>query len=348
MRAVVALGLALACAFGTIGCSSTAKSASTVTLMTHDSFAASPSVIQAFEQQTGVKVKVLKSGDAGVELNQAILTKDHPLADAMFGVDNTFLSRALSENVFAPYTAHGLDSVIPEFAQLDPRHRVTPVDYGDICINDDLRYFGHDGHPPAPASLDDLTKPAYKGLTVVENPAESSPGLGFMLATISKYGAGWQQYWKALRANHVRVDDSWDQAYDGDFSAGGGSGKYPLVVSYASSPPADVVFSKPAKSTPSLGTIYTTCFRQVEFVGVLRGAKHPDLARRLVDFMITQRFQRDVPLQMYVYPVVPGTPLPPVFVKFGQLAPHPWPMSPATIGANRDEWIKQWTDIVVR
>jgi thiamine transport system substrate-binding protein len=320
----------------------------TVTLMTHDSFAVSKPVLQAFERQTGITVKILRAGDAGAELNQAILTKSHPLADVMFGTDNTFLGRALQEEIFVPYTAAGLDQVAGEFANLDPQHRVTPVDYGDICLNYDKSWFGHDGRPPAPTSADDLVKPAYKGLTVVEDPAKSSPGLGFLLGTIGQYGdGGWQQYWQQLRANKVLVDDGWDQAYDGDFTAGGGKGTRPIVVSYASSPPADVVYSAPKRTVPNVGVVFTPCFRQVEFVGVLKGAKHPEQAQRVVDWMISEQFQQDVPLQMYVYPVRTGTPLPEVFTKWGPLAPHPVPMTPDTIAANRDQWISTWTNIVL-
>jgi thiamine transport system substrate-binding protein len=356
MKRLAAAAMTSALVLGAAACGSSsakqgtpvnpARPGGTVTLMVHDSFAVSKPVLRAFEAQTGTKVKLLPSGDAGAELNQAILTKNNPVADAMYGTDNTFLGRALAENIFVPYQAAGLAQVDPAFV-LDPQHRVTPVDYGDICLNYDKQYFGHDGHPPAPSSAADLLEPAYKGLTVVENPATSSPGLGFLLATIAEYGSGWQQYWSKLHANGVLVDDGWDQAYDGDFSAGGGKGKRPIVVSYASSPPADVVYSQPHRSVPRVGVIFSTCFRQVEFVGVLRGAKHVAAAERLVDFMVSRRFQQDVPLQMYVYPVRRGTPLPAVFTKWGSLAPHPYTLMPADINAHRNEWIKAWTDLVL-
>jgi thiamine transport system substrate-binding protein len=325
-----------------------ARPGGTVVLMTHDSFAVSKPVLQAFEAQTGTKVKLLKGGDAGVALNQAILTKDHPEADAFFGVDNTFLSRALDEKVFVPYQAKGLDQVDPAFV-LDAQHRVTPVDYGDICLTYDKSWFGHDGRPAAPTSIDDLTTAPYKGLTVVEDPAQSSPGLGFLLATIEKYGDhGWQRYWDKLRTNGVLVDDGWEQAYNGDFTAGGGGGRRPIVVSYASSPPADVVYADPPKSVPGIAAVLSSCFRQVEFVGVLRNAKHPVQAQRLVDFMVSDRFQRDVPLSMFVYPVRQGTVLPEVFTKYGPLAPHPYQLPAAEIGQHRDEWLRQWADVMHR
>src|SRR4051794_24391532 len=218
----------------------------TVTLLAHDSFLVSKPVLKAFERETGTKVKILKQGDAGVALNQAILTKDHPIADAFFGVDNTFLTRSFDEGIFQPYEAKGLAAVDPVFV-VDPQHRVTPVDYGDICLNYDKGWFAKTGRPAAPTSLDDLVDPAYKNLTVVEDPQQSSPGLGFLLATISKYGDdGWQGYWAKLRDNGVRVDDGWEQAYNGSFTVNGGD--RPIVVSYAASPPADVVYAHPPQS----------------------------------------------------------------------------------------------------
>ena len=327
--------------------STTAKPSKTVVLMTYDSFAVSKSVLAQFTRETGYAVKVLTTGDAGQLVSTAIQTKDDPEADALFGVDNTFLTRALDAGVFAPYTAKGLASV-PASLQLDKEHRVTPIDTGAVCVNDDLAWFGHDGHPPAPTSLADLVKPAYRKLLVVENPATSSPGLAFELTTIAALGNGWQQYWKDLRKNGVRVDDTWDAAYDTDFTAGGKSGDRPLVVSYSTDPAADVVFSDGKKQTPTVGVVRGTCFAQVEFAGVLDGAKNTAGAEALVDFMLTQPYQRGIPLQMYTYPAVTGTPLPSVFVKFGQKPASTFSIGAAAIGAHRNAWIDEWTQIVLQ
>jgi thiamine transport system substrate-binding protein len=351
--ALVVAAIVTAGACGSSG-SSTASPASngsvrgqTVTLLTHDAFAVSKPVLAAFTAETGIKVKVLKGGDAGAELNQAILTKDKPIADAMYGTDNTFLSRALSGGIFEPFTAAGLDKVPHQF-QLDPTHHVTPIDSGYVCVNYDEAWFASH-HVTAPTALADLTKPAYKGLTVVENPATSSTGLVFMLATVARFGAsGWQSYWKQLRANDVLVDASWDQAYDGSFTAGGGVGKRPIVVSYASSPPADVVYSDPKKSAPTVGVVNDGCFLQVEFAGILQGTHHAEAAGKLVDFLLSLKFQEDMPLQMYVYPVRTDATLPTVFEKFAVVPTHPLALAPATISAHRDAWIQEWNQLVVR
>ncbi len=315
--------------------------------MTHDSFAVSKSVLAAFTEQTGIKVKVLQAGDAGAALNQVVLTKSNPIGDVFFGVDNTFLSRALDAGVFAKYTPAALSRVPSEY-QLDGSHRLTPVDHGDVCINYDKKWFAAK-KLAVPATLTDLTKRAYKGLLVVENPATSSPGLVFQLATIARFGTtGWRDYWSKLRANDVKVDDGWTSAYDGDFTQGANHGTFPMVVSYASSPPAAVYYSEPRPKTSPIGTMLDSCFRQVEFAGVLRGTGHPAAARALVDFMLSARFQEDIPLQMFVFPVREDTKLPTVFAKFAQVADHPLTLPAAEISAKRDGWIEQWTATVLR
>ena len=328
--------------------STVAPRITTVRLLTHSSFAVSKAVLAEFTAQTGYKVKLVQPGDAGVMVNEAILRKDNPVADALFGVDNTFLTRALDAGIFDPYTATGLDSV-PAALQSDPRHRVTPIDESNVCVVDDTSWFGHDGRPPAPASLDDLIDARYKNLTVVENASTSSPGLAFLLATIAAKGeSGWGAYWSALRKNGVRVDDDWTGAYESDFTAGGASGDRPIVVSYGSDPAADVVGSSPHRDAPHVGVVASSCFRQMEFAGVLHRAHNVPGARALVDFMLTRRFQEDMPLQMYVNPVVTGAKLPAAFSKWAVDPPHPYSIDPATISAKRTDWIKEWTDLVVR
>jgi thiamine transport system substrate-binding protein len=328
--------------------STVAAHIATVRLLTHSSFAASKQVLADFTRETGYQVKLVQPGDAGVMVNEAILRKDSPVADALFGVDNTFLTRALDAGVFDPYVAHGLDTV-PGALQVDAQHRVTPIDESDVCVDYDKSWFGRDGHPAPPASLDDLLQSAYKNLTVVEDASTSSPGLAFLLATVAAHGVdGWQNYWDALKRNGVRVDDDWTQAYENDFTAGGGSGDRPIVVSYGSDPAADVIGSSPHRDTPNVGVIASTCFRQVEYAGVLHGAHNVPGAQALVDFMLTRRFQEDMPLQMYVNPVVTGAKLPPEFTKWAVDPRHPYSVAPATISAHRNEWIKDWTDRVVR
>lgn len=317
----------------------------TVTLMTHDSFNVSQPVLDRFREESGITVKVLTAGDAGAALNQAILTKDNPVADVFFGVDNTFLTRALDAGIFASYTPEALRDVPPAL-RLDATGRATPIDYADVCVNaDDAALAAAD--LAVPADLADLADPRYKNRLVVENPATSSPGLAFLLATISEFGAdGWQQYWRDMRANGVEVVDGWDSAYFGAFSGGGGGGTRPLVVSYATSPAATVVNADPPIGTATTSVLVDTCFRQVEFAGVLAGTAQPGAARKVVDLLLSQEFQADMPLQMYVYPARSGVPLPQVFTDNAAVVEAPHELSPEEIAEHRDEWIEQWRQVM--
>ncbi|MBM3129966.1 MAG: thiamine ABC transporter substrate-binding protein [Chloroflexi bacterium] len=317
-------------------------------VMTHDSFAASESVIKEFENANNAKIKFLKSGDAGASLNKAILAKNNPLADAFYGVDNTFLSRALKENLFDAYKPARASNLPAEFV-LDADFRATPIDYGDVCLNYDRAYFQKKNLAP-PQTLDDLIKPAYKSLTVVQNPATSSPGLAFLLATVGHFGKDkYLDFWKALRANDVLITEGWSDAYYAKSSWGGKGGDRPIVVSYATSPAAEVFFSGGKLTEPPTGNVLGdgACFRQIEFIGVLKGAKNSDLARKFVDFMLAPKFQDDIPAQMFVFPVMPDAKLP-AFYKFAETAKKPAIVSAADIDAQRDAWIKAWTEIVLR
>ncbi len=318
-----------------------------VVLVTHDSFAISPGVKKEFELETGLKLRILKTGDAGEVVTKAALTSGNPQGDVLFGVDNTLLSRALGADVFEPYESELLQNVDPEYA-LDPEHRVTPIDHGEVCLNYDKAWFAERGTRP-PRTLEELTLPRYRDLLVVENPATSTPGLAFMLATIARYGDLWQGYWRKLRANGVLAVDGWEEAYTVRFSgAAGSNGDRPIVVSYASSPPAEVIFREPRPSTAPTGVLEESCFRQIELAGVLRGARNEKGARRLVDFMLSRRFQEDIPLAMFVFPVNRDAELPPEFVKYAVVPKQPLKLSPEEIEANRERWVAEWTDIVIR
>ena len=312
----------------------------TVTVLAHDSFALSDETLAAFTTDTGIEVEVLQVGDTGTMVAEAVLTAGDPLADVIYGVDTTFLQRALDAEMFTPYESSELASVPEEF-RLDPQHRVTPVDYGDVCVN-----YWLDALPgAAPASLDDLADPDNAGQLVVQNPETSSPGLAFLLATIAAKGEGWEQFWTDLRANDVEVTSGWEDAYNGEFVAGGGNRS--MVVSYASSPPAEVLFADPPVREAPTGVLLDSCFRQIEFAGVLRGTSHRSEAQQLIDFMLSPTFQEDLALSMFVFPVVEGTPLPPEFVEHAAVPADPLVLDPAEIEANRDAWTERWVEIVL-
>lgn len=326
-------------------------------IVTYDSFAISEDVQAAFEDRAGVRLEVLRVSDAGVMINQAILTADNPLGDVMYGVDNTFLSRALNADLFIPYESPGLEAV-PEVFQLDAgEFRVTPVTYGDVCLNYDAAYF-EANDLPLPQSLADLVDPVYTGLFVVQNPGTSSPGLAFLLATIAVFGDGvddedgytYLDYWRDLVENDVLIVDGWSEAYFGAFSAASEDGDRPLVVSYASSPPVEVLFADPAPEAAPTGAIVAddTCFRQVEFVGILRGTQNLEVAQQFIDFTLSLEFQEDLPLQMFVFPVNEDAELPEIFVEYAQVPENPVVMDYDMIDANRERWIRTWFETVLR
>lgn len=319
----------------------------TLYVMTHDSFAASEAVISKFEKVNNVKVQFIASGDAGTALNKAILSKNNPFADVFYGVDNTFLSRALNEGIFDPYASPVLAD-IPVQYKMDPQNRALPVDWGDVCLNFDIPYFTEHNLPP-PKNLEDLLKPEYKSLLVVENPATSSPGLAFLLATIGNFSAeNYLEYWRGLVANNVLVVNDWETAYYTNFTRWGGD--RPIVVSYGSSPPFEVIESTSLDVAPQTSVITSdgSCFRQVEFVGILSGSKNRDLAEKWIDFMLSTTFQEDMPLQMYVFPVNSSAKLDETFQKYLSVPENPAYVSPEDIASNREAWINAWTETVLR
>ncbi|HWH24294.1 MAG TPA: thiamine ABC transporter substrate-binding protein [Candidatus Limnocylindria bacterium] len=340
---------ALACALVIgLGAACAPAGPRTVTLMTHDSFAVSDHLFADFEREHGIRVEVLRAGDAGAMVNQAILTRENPLADVLFGVDNTFLSRALEAGIFVPYSSPALADV-PEQLRLDDQARVTPIDHGEVCLNIDRAAFAE---RPPPTRLEDLTHAAFADTLVVQNPATSSPGLAFLLATIVRFGEDgdytWRDYWRDLRANGVQVTAGWEDAYYGAFSGGAGAGDRPIVVSYASSPAAEVVFAEEPPDEAPTAVVADGCFRQVEFAGILAGTDAEADARVLVDFMLSPAFQQDIPLNMFVYPANATVELPVVFEQHAPPIADPIVMAPAAIANDRERWIQEWTDVVLR
>jgi len=274
-----------------------------------------------------------------------ILTADDPEGDVLFGVDSTFLTRALAADIFLPYRARGLEAVDPRLVPSDDR--VTPVDFGDVCVNYDIAWFT-EANLAVPSDLAALADPAYAGLLAIQNPATSSPGLAFLLGTIERLGEdAAETFWQRLRDNDVLVTDGWSEAYYGAFTHAS-DGDRPLVVSYASSPPAEVLFADVPTDTAPTGVILDTCYRQVEYVGILASTSRPDDARRLVDFLLSPTFQADVPLTMFVFPVRTDVALPDVFAAHAVLPDRPLVMDPARIDANREDWIARFTATVLR
>ncbi|WP_159808818.1 thiamine ABC transporter substrate-binding protein [Cellulomonas citrea] len=346
LAALAVLALAGCSAIGSTPAAAPSSSGGgSVTLVTHDSFVLPDGMLADFTARTGITVSVVQQGDAGALVNQLVLTKDSPLGDAVFGIDNTFGSRALDEGLVTPahLTAPALADATKHSLPGDSAGALTAIDDGDVCLNVDHAWFTAKGLPE-PVTLQDLTKPEYKDLLVVPSPVTSSPGFAFLLATVGAFGPdGWQGYWSALKANGLQVANGWTDAYETDFTAGGGNGSRPIVLSYSSSPPSTV---PDGGSQPTTGALLSTCFRQTEYAGVLTGAKNPEGAAKLIDFLLSDEVQAAIPDAMYMYPVSTAVTLPTTWASFAPLATTPYDVDPAAIAANRQTWLQQWSDLV--
>jgi thiamine transport system substrate-binding protein len=311
--------LALTAALILVGCAP-ANQEEVVTLVAHDSFAISDESIAAFKDKSGYKLEILRAGDTGSVTNRLVLTKDSPIGDVVFGIDNTFRGVA-DENGL-------IEGSLQE------------VTYSDVCFNYDRLWFEANDLTP-PSSWRDLVLPQYEGLTVVSNPLTSSPGLAFLASTVAAFGEdGFETFWQELKDNQVKVSAGWEEAYFTEFSGSSGEGEYPIVLSYSSSPAAEIRDDGESQTVALL----EECFRQVEYVGVLAGAKNPAGARVLFEFLLSESFQSTMPGLMYVYPVNPAASVPAEWAEFG-------PAAKSTIGqdldvaANRDSWQDKWSAI---
>lgn len=301
------------------GCSASSEAAP-LTVVVHDSVVITDQQLAEFKSQTGITVELVKAGDAGAMTNKIILTKEQPIGDMFYGIDNTFIGAAEEAKVVRDYKA---------------------IDFGDVCFNYDRQWFAtHE--QAAPESIDDLLKPEFRGLTVVENPTSSSTGLAFLAATVGKYGdAGWQNYWQALKANDVRIDAGWEDAYNVSFSGSAGKGNYPIVLSYSSSP----AFELEADGTSRTVSIDDGCFRQTEYAGLISGGSQVEGAKKFIDFLLGDSFQKSIPDSMYMYPVSTTVAVPEAWANNAPAAINAVSVSAKAISSFRSTWLKAWDAI---
>ena len=311
-----------------------------VVLVTHDSFKLPGKLRRAFEKESGYELEIREVGDAGTLTNELILTKDSPLGDVAFGVDNTFASRALEEGVFAPHEFDAPAGVVDHALPGDDEHALTPVDNANVCVNVDDTWFAKEGIAP-PKNLDDLTDPTYRDLFVTPAATTSSPGMAFLLTTIAAYGDDWPDYWEDLLANGATITKGWEDAYYVDFSFS--DGKRPIVLSYDSSPAFTVA---DGKSTTS--ALLDTCFEQVEYAGLVDGADNPEGGKELIEFLVSPEVQAALPESMFVFPVAEGVELPTEWAKFAEQPSDPYEVDPADVAANRETWLREWSDVTSR
>ncbi len=346
-RRIVVLGVIGAATMGACGADGTDDSPPERLILVAYSAFARPDALDQFTATTGIDVEIVDGGDTGTMVAKAVLTAGRPEGDVMWGVDDASVERVLEAEVFAPHEPADIAALDPALTDHVPL--LTPVNIGDVCLNYDIAWFDDAGLAP-PSTFDDLVDPAYRDLLVVQNPASSAPGLAFLLATIAELGEdGSRDFWLGARANGVEIVDDWDTAYFSSFTAGGGGGDRPIVVSYASSPPATIVLAEEPKPTaPTTASIEATCYRVAEYAGVLAGTEHAEAAGQLVDFLVSEAFQESLPLSNFVYPARMDVALPDVFATFAPRPAEALRIDPETVAQRRQEWVEEWTTIVLR
>jgi len=343
VRSAAALAIPLVLLAGACG----SGDPGTITIVAHDSFTPSEGIFDAFTDRTGLRVEVVRAGDAGQVVTAAGLTPGNPVGDVLWGADTTLLSRAIDDGIFEPYESPNLAAMPPDVVATVPGREATPVDTGEVCINYDIGWFASRGTEP-PATFEDLADPRMRDLLVVPSPLTSSPGLAFLLGTIAEFGDGWEAYWQRLRVNGLLVVVGWSEAYTVEFSGSSGAGPRPIVVGYATSPPAEVLFAGSPVVEARTAVATASCTQQVEYAGVLRGTDQPDGSRLLIDFLTGPEFQADLPLTQFVHPVRHDVALPDAFVRWAARPADPIRLDPATVSANRGAWLERWTDLVLR
>ena len=314
-----------------------------VTLVVHNSFVDAKAFEKAASEATGYTVKVITAGDGGELTNKLVLTKGAPIADAFFGVDNTFASRLISNDVTQPITPTSLPAraarLAAEIAPGATALPLVPIDMGATCVNIDTAWFAAQGLAE-PETFEDLADAKYKDLAVLIDPTASSTGASFMIATIAKFGEnGFADYWKSLVANGARLAQGWSDAYYEEFTGGGNAGTRPIVLSYSTSPAFTV---NEAGSESTTRALLGTCSTQVEYAGVLKGAKHAKGAEAVVNYLLSSEFQSSIPDEMYMYPVDEALLLPGSWATFAPLPAEgtTHDLAPAKIEAGLPGWLR--------
>lgn len=312
-------------------------------VLAHNSFSLPKPLLAQFEAQAGVKLSVIKAGDSGELLNKLILTRAQPIADVVFGIDNAQVAKAQAANVIEAYvSAPPVRAGVPAVG-----NGVVAVDYSFVALNYDKAAFAKTGLA-LPKTLEELTQPQFRDLLVVQNPATSSPGHAFMLATIAGLGeAAAFDWWARMRANGVKVAKGWSEAYYTEFSKNGGTRS--LVVSYATSPAAEVFYSKEKITEPPTGVLFLKggVFRQVEGVALIKGSGQREAAVRFIEFMRSPAVQEALQTSMWMFPAEPGV----ARVEVMRHAVEPAlfdSLSSETIAEKDVDWVSRWTKVVLK
>ncbi len=310
-----------------------AQEAQTLVVYATDSFLSewgpAPQVFPKFEEKYGIKIESRQVGSAGEIVNLVIMDKGKQSADIIIGADNNLLSTLLDNDVLAPYKPAGIEKVKDELL-FDKTYHLIPYDYSFFALVYDSNKIKN-----PPKSLDDLLKPEYKKSLIIMDPRTSSPGLGFLMWTVKCKGEGYKDYWKKLMPNILTVSESWSSGY-GLFT----NGEAPMVTSYTTSPAYHVEYDK-------IENIKTVLFdegnyMQTEGAGILKNAPHMDAAKKFMDFILSEDFQKEIPLTNWMYPVT-DIPMPASY-KSAPVSDKPLLLEPKEISKNMDSWLNGWLE----
>lgn len=338
--ALVALGLT-GCSAASDGEQTGTGEGTEVTIVVNDSFPAEDFEKVASEA-TGYTVKAVTTGDGQDLSTKLALTSGAPLADMFYGVDGYAASRVVDAGVLDDIRPQGASEDFEKFA-FSADVPLTPIDQAAVCVNIDPAWFAEKGIAE-PATYDDLADPKYKGLSAVIDPAGSTTGLAFLVGTVENFGEdGFADYWKKLAANDVRIEQGWDEAYNVQFTQGGGDGTRPITVSYDTSPAYTVNEEGTETSTKALPD---TCTSLVMYAGVLKGNKNPEGAQAVLDFMASPEYQETLPETVYGNPIDSSVSVPEDWSKFVIDTPNRHDLPLDEVSANREAWIEQWASAV--
>lgn len=316
----------------------------TLTILDHGAFGAFDDAKARFEELTGAKVEHIEADDSGSALNRAAREKGDPSFDVIYGIDNVLWTKAVEEGVFHAYEPALATRIDPAYVFFEGTWWATPVDHGYIGVNWDPVKLGANI-----TSLDDVK--AHAGQFVTQDPRTSTPGLGFLLATIATYGeTGWKDYWTDLFEGGVLVTSGWTEAYEQHFSAGygadyGGAADKAIVTSYTESPAYEAFFGRPADALARPLVAPQSTFHQIQTMGIAKGTKELLAAQAWIEFTLTEDFQKLAAPGNAVYPVVSTVSTDDTY---GDVDPapgsfEPAQLDPATIGANLERWLREWT-----
>ncbi len=338
--AIVVLSLGAACA----GAAFAQDKPPELRVLTHSAFALPKPLLAQFEKEAGVKLRISKAGDAGEMLNKLILTHKAPVADVVFGIDNALAAKALAADVLDAYAgpAASRESLAALPAPL------VPVDYGYVTLNYDKAWFAK-RKLALPTTLEELAQPANARLLVVQNPATSSTGYGFLLATIGALGEDKAfEWWARMRQGGMKVAKGWSEAYYTDFSRAEG-GTRALVVSYATSPAAEVFYSKEKITESPTGSLAIpgAVYRQVEGIALVKGGGARVAAGKLIEFMRSPEVQKQMQTEMWMYPVDAAVARADV-MKFAPEPAQADAPSEKDVADKGAAWVARWTKVVLK